>query len=71
MPTALSIVLSLFALFLVQFLLGLRRVTRNVGSVTQRAFDLRNDEVDQLWCDFTATSPAHFFSSTCILLQDT
>jgi hypothetical protein len=33
MPAVLSVVLSLLALFLVQLLLGLRRVTRNVGSV--------------------------------------
>lgn len=31
MPTALSIVLLLFGLFLIRLLLGLRRVTRDVG----------------------------------------
>lgn len=33
MPIVLPVVISLFALLLVQLLLGLRRVTRNVGSV--------------------------------------
>ena len=33
MPTFLSIALSLFGLFLVRLLLGIRRVARNVGSV--------------------------------------
>jgi hypothetical protein len=33
MPTVLSIVLSLFGLFLLHLLLGVRRVARDVGSV--------------------------------------
>ncbi len=33
MPTVLSVVLSLFGLFLLQLLLDLRRVARNVGLV--------------------------------------
>ena len=33
MPTVLPVALSLFGLFLVQLLLGIRRVARNVGSV--------------------------------------
>jgi hypothetical protein len=34
MPTILSLVLSLFVIFLVRLLLGLRKVARSVGSVT-------------------------------------
>jgi len=41
MLTPLSIVLSLFCLFLVRLLLGLRRVSRDIGSVHLRPLNCR------------------------------
>jgi len=56
MPTALSLVSSLFCLFLIRHLLGLRKVTRSVGSVRLRSRD--NQSID-LQVNLIATSPVH------------
>ncbi|KAH9998648.1 cytochrome P450 [Russula vinacea] len=45
MPTVLPVVLSLFALFLIQLLLGLRRVARNVGNLPGPFFLFSLDSV--------------------------
>ena len=69
MPTVLPVVLSLFALFLIQLLLGLRRVARNVGSVCLR--ELKCDVVDQTFnVTFTAISPVHFSFLAWTLFQE-
>ena len=67
MPTLLSIVLSLFGLFLIHLLLGIRRVARNVGSVTQCNFDL---EIFNRRVTFPAISPDYSFFLTHFQLWD-
>jgi hypothetical protein len=59
MPTVLSIVLSLVALFLIHLLLGLRRALRNVGSVR---FGLRNNQLIRFPVTFACSKlPGLFF----------
>jgi len=59
-PTLLSIVLSLFCLFLVQLFLELRRVARNVGSVRLRPL---NDQLINLYMVASSTETSLVDSS--------
>lgn len=58
MPIVLSFILSLLGLFLLQTLLGLRRVARNVGSVYFRP---QNDHLINLGVNFGSNLSGPYF----------
>ena len=68
MPTFLSIILSLFGIFLIHLLLGIRRVARNVGSVTLTLKYSVYQPPSR--GDFSAIFPVYSFFLTHFLLWD-